>query len=286
MDSFDRLSERLDNLAAVSPMLSALRLVALGSWQASKKQLRGVSRYQAELQRIMPFVQNHLSEPDPTVDLPLLLVGIGTERGLVGRFMEQLAEFMEQKISELDQPPQLHLMGSRLKHIMQRDGQEPHRFEPLPTSGLPEWQKAVDLASGWWQELQDGKLAGVTIIYQSTIGLQPAVPRATPLLPLTRRAVGKLSETDPKQPWPPPILDTDPVEMAAGVSRLWLYAATYEVLLTAAEAEHVTRYQLLEAAVQNVERLTEELTTELRSAQQQAITREMQELVVGAGMLD
>ena len=283
---FDRLSDRLDNLGAVTPMLSALRLVALGSWQASKKQLRGVSHYQAELQRIMPFVQDLLPDPGPAADLPLLLVGIGTERGLVGRFMEQLAEFMEAKISELDQPLQLHLMGSRLRRIVQRDGREPHRFEPLPTSGLPDWQKAVDLASGWWQAVQGGKLAGVTIIYQTTTGLQPAVPRATPLLPLARRTEGEISKADPKLPWPPPILDTDPVEMAAELSRLWLYAATYEVLLTAAEAEHVTRYQLLEAAVQNAERLTEELTTELRSAQQQAVTREMQELVVGAGMLD
>jgi F0F1-type ATP synthase gamma subunit len=41
----------------------------------------------------------------------------------------------------------------------------------------------------------------------------------------------------------------------------------------------------MEAASQNAERLIEELTLTIQTARQQEITREMQELTVGAGLI-
>jgi F-type H+-transporting ATPase subunit gamma len=59
----------------------------------------------------------------------------------------------------------------------------------------------------------------------------------------------------------------------------------YRVLLDSAAAEHSARFQLMEGAAQNSNRLINELTLALQSARQHAITSEMQELASGAGLL-
>jgi F-type H+-transporting ATPase subunit gamma len=62
-------------------------------------------------------------------------------------------------------------------------------------------------------------------------------------------------------------------------------ARFHEVLIVSAAAEHSTRYQLMDGAAQNAERIIDELTLAIHAARQQAITREMQELAAGAGLI-
>ncbi len=69
------------------------------------------------------------------------------------------------------------------------------------------------------------------------------------------------------------------------LARLWLAATLYGILLESATAEHSARYQLLEGAVQNAQRLTAELETSLQAARQEAITAEVQDLASGAGLV-
>ena len=56
-------------------------------------------------------------------------------------------------------------------------------------------------------------------------------------------------------------------------------------MLDSTAAEHSARYQLMEGATQNSNRLIDELTLALQAARQQAITVEMQELAAGAGLI-
>jgi F-type H+-transporting ATPase subunit gamma len=58
----------------------------------------------------------------------------------------------------------------------------------------------------------------------------------------------------------------------------------YERLLESAAAEHSSRFQLMEDATRNADRLIEEVTQNIQQANKQAITQEMQELAAGAGL--
>ena len=87
------------------------------------------------------------------------------------------------------------------------------------------------------------------------------------------------------EPWPPPIIETDPLGLYARLIEQWTSASLHGLLLESAAAEHSARFQLLEGATQNAERLIAELTLVVQTARQQAITREMQELATGAGLV-
>jgi F0F1-type ATP synthase gamma subunit len=56
-------------------------------------------------------------------------------------------------------------------------------------------------------------------------------------------------------------------------------------MLESAAAEYSARYQLMEAATQNTERLIETLSIDIQAARRQTITQEMQILASGAGLL-
>ena len=59
----------------------------------------------------------------------------------------------------------------------------------------------------------------------------------------------------------------------------------YRVLLESAAAEQSARFQLMEGASQNSRRLIEELTLTYHTARQEAVTEEMLELAVSAGLI-
>ena len=85
--------------------------------------------------------------------------------------------------------------------------------------------------------------------------------------------------------WPPPILETHPEGLYVRIAEQLTSVGLYQLFVASAVAEHSTRYQLMEDASQNAERLIGDLTMAVLQARRQAITQEMQELVVGAGML-
>ena len=56
-------------------------------------------------------------------------------------------------------------------------------------------------------------------------------------------------------------------------------------VIESAASEQAARFRVMDGASQNSQQLIEELTLEYHQARQQAITREMLDLVAGAGLL-
>jgi len=59
----------------------------------------------------------------------------------------------------------------------------------------------------------------------------------------------------------------------------------YQLILDAIAAENLYRYRLLEEAKENTSNLLEELTLAIQSERRKEITQQLQELLVGSGML-
>ena len=80
-------------------------------------------------------------------------------------------------------------------------------------------------------------------------------------------------------------METDPVHLYTEIVIQWTGIQLYSIMLEAAITEHAARFQLMESATQNAERLVEELTISIQSIRRQQITRELQELAIGAGLV-
>ena len=204
---------------------------------------------------------------------------------MCGRFNTSVFERAEEYLDEAQAAglqAELAVLGTRLTRLTRRAGHTPSWFRALSTTSLPPFQVAFELARQWLALYEAGELDAVDVAYNAYRRMGNYEPTIARLLP------PDLSVMTPKareEVWPPPIIETDPLGLSARSAEQYTALHLYELLLESAAAEHSTRYQLMEAATQNANRLIEELTLAVQSTRRQTITREVQELAVGAGLL-
>jgi F-type H+-transporting ATPase subunit gamma len=210
---------------------------------------------------------------------------IGNERGLCGGFSEAIVERAERHLAGpefVGVQVELMALGSRVHRTLRRRQRPLVWSGTLPVTALPPYHLAFDLACRWLMRYEEHELDAVDVIYNAYQGAgqyEPTVVRLIP--PQHPREEG----VPPAEPRPLPIIETDPLSLYARIVEQWTAVSLYGLFLDSAAAEHSTRYQLMETASQNADRLIDELTLAIQTARQREITQEMQELAVGAGLL-
>lgn len=295
MADVERIQSRLDNIRSVEPILGAMRTISLGSWQAAIKRQGRVRRYSEELGALLPVLMPHLRPPKGSrsargkaraalARAPSVLVLImGSERGLCGAFNSTLVRYADQVFAEYQAAGatvEVATLGSRARRALERTGRAVDWFRSLPTTTLPTSELAYELARTWLRRYEAYELDAVDIVYHTYRSATEYRPITRHLIPLSLPAAAAGTA-----PWPPYYIDTDPAALYARLVGLWITTEIYRVLLDSTAAEHSARFQLMEGATQNANRLIEDLTLALQAARQQAITQEMQELAAGAGLL-
>jgi F-type H+-transporting ATPase subunit gamma len=284
----ERLRARLDNIQAVEPILSALRTISSGTRMAALKKMESAERYQQGLARVVSLVRHPLSAGSRpsrgrrTTMSSLPLLAVGSERGLCGGFNEAMAAYADQVRQELttdDTHVELWVLGARAERALRSLGIEPAWSGRLSLTAVPPPSLAEGLVSGWLSAYATGEIVGVEIVYNAYRGLGPYQLSRMQLLP---SELPVLAEAERGLP---PIVETDHQRLFWHATRLWLSARLHTVLLDSAAAEHTARYQLMDGAAENAQRLIEELKLFLQLARQEAITSEMRDLASGAGLL-
>jgi F-type H+-transporting ATPase subunit gamma len=317
-EEVERARERLENIRSVKPILNGLRTISLGSWQAALKQRSAVRAYAGRLKAMLPVLVPQLQTRQSLVSrlreglwrwvpVPgrpatrrgaggqpprLKALVIGSERGLCGRFNVAIVDEAERYLrreSTKGRHVELEVLGSRAQRVLSRRGHEAEQAGTLAVTKLPPPSLAFALARRWLLAYEEETLDTVHLIYNDYRGTGAYEPSVTQLIPPrlptddVSAVVGGSSEG--VTPWPPPIIDTDPLSLYATVIEQWTAVQLYNVLLDSSAAEHSTRFQLMESATQNADQLMEELTLVIQTARRQEITQEMAELAAGAGLL-
>lgn len=218
----------------------------------------------------------------------IVILVVGSERGLCGRFNVAVVERAEQHLAEQETAGaqvELVALGTRVHRIFHRRQRTPVWSGQLSVAALPSSTLAFDLTRQWLARYEEGELDAVDLVYNAYRGLGRYESTVARLIPPRFPEMDKPFDNAQGKPWPPLIIETDPSSLYARAVEQWAAVSLYGLLLDSATAEHSARYQLMEAASQNAERLIEELTLTIQTARQQEITREMQELTVGAGLI-
>jgi F-type H+-transporting ATPase subunit gamma len=254
MEELEHAQSRLDHIRTVAPILGALRTISLGSWKAALRQKIGVQQYAERLTAILSSLVPHLSSgrrarrsawrvrhADTSSSGQFVILVVGSERGLCGRFNAELVERAEQCLAEQEATgAQVALMalGTRVRRILLR------RERPLAWSGslsvaaLPPYALAIDLARRWLARYEAYELDAVDLVYNAYHGAARYEPAVTRLIPPQLSFEGDAASRDP---WMAPIIETDPLGLYARVVEQWAALSLYELLLDSAAAEHSTQ---------------------------------------------
>ena len=289
----ERTQTRLENVQTVEPMLGALRTISLGTWQSAVRQLESLEETSAEYRSILGSLTPVLARMVPEKRLrddvqsaaccKQLAVLAGTERGLCGRLDQDLIDFVQspqQSGISLDNV-QLVVFGARLSKAVSRQLFPPMKTYAAPSTSLPSFPLIFELTKNWIRCLANHELSKVVVFFTAFHGATQRKPSVIQLLPFEL----DVSLSGQEEVWPLPIIETDPAQLLVRVYEQLAALRFYDAMLQTKASIHSARFQLMEDSTSNAERLIEDLTIILQTERRQSITREMQELAVGAGLL-
>ena len=293
--SFERAKSRLENIETIEPLLSALRTMSMGAWQMANKKIDNLSDYENYLNQILYTILPYVGQkPSKTHDLPItnpspintIILAIGSERGLCGKFNAALAEKTLAYIHQNEiKAYQLWVMGSRLLQEFERRGITVSWRKALPASGLTSYQETYTLTQIWLEQFESYAFNKLIIIFNQAAKGSYHLISTINLLPF--KIEPNAAETlIPSRRWPPPIIETDPKGIYRQIIQHFITTSFYQALLKSAAAEHSARYHLMQEASDNAEEIIEDLIYIINAERKRKITQQMQELAVSAGLLE
>ena len=285
-DTIEVTQLRLHNIAAIKPLLEALKTISLGSWQSSLRSLRRCDQYQNDIARILSMLSprtNSKQKPElPKSSLQYKLVVIGSGRGLCGKFNRLLADKVMKRSSELHEMGHqvtLQVIGAAVARLinLHLTPEIPVSVAPLPSSTRIHQAQAYALT--WKSEYNAYDFDQIEVIFNKSRGALSFTPTSLTVLPM------EMPKNSKQEVWPQPILDADVNDLYLSIADQMLGLSIYRLFLTSAIAEHSARFTLMEEASKNANTLIEDLTLDLQAMRRQMITQEMVGLAVGAGLL-
>lgn len=286
MESLEQTKARLKNIRSIEPILIALRTIALSGLRTTLRRLENACFYYTQLQRVLGLALARLPHYSSSAThrgrgrCALLIVG--SQRGLCGPFTSMVADASEQALRELQAggaEVEIMVLGEHAYREMRRRGFQAAWKGGLSITSAPPFGMATELAEVALRRYEGGELEAFYATYNHYLGAGRYEPRNVTLIPF--QAEHPLEEPI----WPPPIVETDVRSLYNRVVRQLAALSFYKMLLASAAAEHSARFQLMDGASQNSRRLIEELALAYHTARQQAVTQEMLELAVSAGLI-
>ncbi|MEL7645325.1 MAG: FoF1 ATP synthase subunit gamma [Anaerolineaceae bacterium] len=292
----ERAEARLSNLKGIEPLLGSLRVLSLSTMQMALNRQASLSAYAERFSLVAAQVRSQAGDKpkkheaeehfdhQPVEQYQVLAV-LGSSRGICGQYNKQLARMASERLERKDGlPTKVLAFGVRVQLALTHEGVRFEGHETLGLGSTPAYDQAAHWLRGWTAALQDSTLAKVEILsFRKRSPGNNYNPVFTTLLPEGNDDVeGDESE---QLPWPPPIIEGDPERMLKQIDRHLLAIRFYQLILDAIAAENLYRYRLLEEAKENTSDLIEELALAIQSERRKEITQQLQELLVGSGML-
>lgn len=293
-ENIELAKSRLENIKAIEPLLGALRTMSMGAWQLALKKIVQTQEFEQNYDRILyeilPYIENkRTSKPKVNTfsqsETKTILLIVGSERGLVGRFNKTLIDNLLTWLKDQDlRSYRVWVLGTRLLRDLKQHSIDVDLHTKLPASNLSSYKDAYFMTQGWLQQFELFDFDQLIVAYNkvrngsfyefSTLRLLPY--QATN----TTENLGKH-----EQLWPPPIIETAPEGIYRQILQHFIALRFYQILLRSAAAEHAARFRLMEEAKDNAEEIIKELNIDINVQRKKKITQEMQELSSGAGLL-
>lgn len=297
----ERAQARLENLSAIEPLISSLRVLSLSTMQMAMNRQGSLDEYARRFNEVAQLVRRIANRktavpaPEQTSDYRpkqyyKILAVIGSTRGIVGQYNKNLANLTK---AHLDANPgesiRVLVFGQRIQPLLRQAGVVFTPLGSLSSGSLPDYDVAAKLIREWNQALQEGNLKKVSILAYRRVGSNTDYqPVLTELLPGKKDSLVEKQEQEKeegKEPWPVPIIEGDPGLIFEKIEGHIIAIQFYRLILDSVAAENLFRFRLLEEAKENTSNLLEEISLEVQANRRKEITQQLQELLAGSGLL-
>ena len=293
----ERAQSRLENLKAIEPLISSLRVLSLSTMQMAMNRQGTLDEYARRFTEVAELVRKTVDRKAPTrtseepfdfrpTQQHQVLAVIGSSRGIVGQYNKNLTHLAREFLdANQDETICVLAFGQRIHPLLRQAGVTFKARGNLISGSLPDYDVAAKLIREWDNGFEEGNLKKVTILsYRRLDSNTNYRPLLTELL--SGKAEHLVDEQEEeKELWPIPIVEGDPELIFEKIESHIAAIQFFRLILDSVAAENLFRYRLLEEAKENTSNLLEELSLEVQANRRKVITQQLQELLAGSGLL-
>ncbi len=276
------IRRRIRSVKNTQQITKAMKMVSAAKLRRAQEAMFAARPY---ARKMLEVLESLASRAQPEVhpllqersERKLLLVVITADKGLCGGFNANLlraaARFLEEKKAK---EVSLELLGRRGRDFFKRRRFRIHA-EHVGLPQPPQFAFAQSLAKSFIDGFGSGAFDHVYLLYnefRSVIQQRIVVQR---LLPLERRSIHD------RAPATGYLYEPGPEAIFAELLPKHVETQVWRALLESAAAEHGARMAAMDAATSNASEMIDRLTLYMNKVRQAAITKEIIEVVSGAG---
>jgi len=274
------IKSRIGNITDIAQITKAMNAIAMTKLTRIKRQLDSIRPYMTDLDaftqrllgRLSADAEAHpLTAPNKVEEIGVFV--LNSDRGLCGRYKGDLNRKTEELLSEHGRNSRLILGGEKARLYFAR-----RHVNTLATYSHTYDQPTAEIAGRIANELmthyETDEVGRVDLVYMTFLSDLSQRVVVQQFLPLELQPTSNDDLIDPE------------AEVMLDIAvRMTLRAKLYAALLETKTSEIAIRRQAMKAATDNAEDLITSLTRAYNKARQQAITREIADIIGGAEAL-
>ena len=264
-----------------------MKAVAASRLRKAQDQILGARPFANQMQRVLSGLASHVDTSahpllrERTADAPerpTLLVVVTADKGLCGSFNTNIIKQAGGVIAGSGgHEVSLGLVGRKGRDFFRKRGFDV-RFELVNIFGQLKYSHAQAIARAAIEAFTGGEVDSVQLVYnefKNVLQQRVVVDQVLPITRLDTPSVDVESADYLYEPDPAVIFDT--------LIPRHVEIQFYRALLESAAAEHAARLMSMDSATKNATEMIEDLTLYMNKVRQATITREIIEVVSGAG---
>jgi F-type H+-transporting ATPase subunit gamma len=284
MPSLLDIRRRIRSVKNTQQLTKAMKTVSAAKLRRAQERVFSARPYADQLKRVLGNLTTRIediSHPLLAVrpEERILLVVVTADRGLCGAFNSNILRAAVSFLREHEtQKVTLATVGRKGRDFFKRRGL-PIRAEYVNIFSKLDYGHARDISESVIQAYTDGEVDAVYIIYnefKSVISQRVVVEKVLPLGRIETKGAGPQLDYIFEQP---------PQEIFNRLLPRYVEIQVYRALLESAASEHGARMASMDTASRNAGDMIDMLTLNMNRIRQAAITREIIEVVSGAGAL-
>jgi F-type H+-transporting ATPase subunit gamma len=261
-----------------------MKTVAAARLRRAQERVFSARPYAEQLRKVLANLTSHIENiSHPLLEIRpehrILFVIVTADRGLCGAFNANITRTAQSFIRDHSgQTLNLVMVGRKGRDFFRRRLGTAHS-EFINIISRLDYGHAKDISETVMKAYSDKEVDAVYIIYnefKSVIQQRVVVEK---LLPLSR------PESDQGEPGPDYIFEQPPQDIFNRLLPRYVEVQIYRALLESAASEHGARMAAMDTASTNAGDMIDSLTLNMNRIRQAAITREIIEVVSGAGAL-
>jgi len=284
MATLKELKQKISSVKNTQKTTRAMKLVSTAKLKRAEEALIRSKEYAKKIDEVIKEISSKLSSVKDTIEIRAFakienvqkvdIIVVTADKGLCGGFNIQTIKSTLNLIEELKSKKikiRLKVIGKKAIEYFKFVGIEMYE-EIVGLSSMPNYEKASEIILKSYQDFTKEEIDNIFIIHNGYVNKLTQKVEVKELLPIEveEKNSDEFLEIEP---------DDDYEAVLELLVKKYIEYSIYYALLDSLAAEHSARMQAMDSATNNAKEMVHQLTLAFNKARQEAVTRELIEIV-------